>query len=46
VTTVNSSDQDESARQEVEWQQTAPPLLLAGFDDEETFETHIVRAID
>ncbi len=43
---MNSSDQDEPTRQETERQQTAPPLLLAGFDDEETFETHIVRAID
>lgn len=46
VTTVNSSEQDEPTSQEPEWQQAAPPLLLAGFDDEETFETHIVRAID
>lgn len=46
VTTVNSSEQDEPTPQEPEWQQAAPPLLLAGFDDEETFETHIVRAID
>lgn len=43
---MNGIDQDETAKQETERQQTAPPLLLAGFDDEETFETHIVRAID
>lgn len=43
---MNSIEQDEKTTQEPERQQTAPPLLLAGFDDEETFETHIVRAID
>jgi hypothetical protein len=48
VTTVNSSEQDEGAVavQQPDVQVSAPPLLLAGFDDEETFETHIIRAID
>lgn len=43
---MNGIEQDETATQDGGRQQTAPPLLLAGFDDEETFETHIVRAID